>query len=169
MEGRTVEHSKVIMSQVMMPYQANPTGDVHGGDVFKMMDTAAGVAALRHSHANVVTARVEGVNFYSRIRVGNFVIVTAYLAFVSRSTMEVRVEVVTEDIKREKKWHALTASFVMVALDDQGKPTEVPPLLLSSDEERELWEKGQRRYQVCKGELVDKAGEYNICREEPLF
>jgi acyl-CoA hydrolase len=153
----------------MMPHQANPTGNVHGGEVIKLMDTAAGVAALRHSHASVVTARVEGINFYHPIKVGNFVIVTAYLTFVSRSTMEVRVDVVTEDIKREKKWHALTAYFIMVALDDQGKPTEVPPLILSSRKERELWEKGQRRYQTCKGELMEGEGEYKVCREEPLF
>lgn len=169
MEGRTVEHSKVTMSQVMMPHQANPAGNIHGGEIMKLMDTAAGVTALRHSHANVVLARVEGINFYRPIKVGNFVIIAAYLTFVSRSTMEVRVEVVTEDIRREKKWHALTAYFIMVALDNEGKPTEAPPLILSSKKEQELWEKGQKRYQACKGELEDEDGGLKICREEPVF
>jgi len=169
MEGRTVKHSAVIMSQVMMPHQANPLGNVHGGEIVKLMDTAAGVAALRHSHANVVTARVEGINFYHPVKMGNFVTVSAYLTFVSRSTMEVRVEVVTEDIKREKEWHALTAYFIVVALDEQGKPTEVPPLILSSKEERELWEKGERRYQICKGEMMEGEEGYRVCREEPSF
>jgi acyl-CoA hydrolase len=132
----------------------------------KLMDTAAGVTALRHSHANVVTARVEGINFYSPIKMGNFVTVSAYLTFVSRSTMEVRVEVVTEDIKREREWHALTAYFIVVALDEQGKPTEVPPLILSSEKERELWETGQKRYNICKGEVVAD-GEYRVCQEKP--
>jgi acyl-CoA hydrolase len=132
----------------------------------KLMDTAAGVAALRHSHANVVTARVEGINFYNPIKMGNFVTVSAYLTFVSRSTMEVRVDVVTEDIKREREWHALTASFIVVALDEQGKPTEVPALILSSEKEKELWEIGQKRYSICKGEVMADE-EYRVCREKP--
>jgi len=170
MESRTVEHSAVTMSQVMMPQQANPVGNVHGGEVFKLMDTAAGVAALRHSHANVVTARVDGINFYSPVKVGNFLVVNAYLTFVSHSSMEVRVDVTTEDIKRERKWHALTAYFVMVALDDSGKPTEVPPLTLSSPKEKEMWEKAEKRYHTCKGDLIEEeAGEYHVCREPLLF
>jgi len=169
MEGRTVKHSTLTMSQVMLPHLANPAGNVHGGETMKLMDNAAGVVAMRHSHANVVLARVEGINFYQPIKVGNFVVVNAYLTFVSRSTMEVRVEVTTEDIRREKQWHALTAYFIMVALDDQGKPIEVPPLILSSKKERELWENGQKRYQTCKGDLMEEDGEYKVCRELPLF
>ncbi|MBI2957462.1 MAG: acyl-CoA thioesterase [Chloroflexi bacterium] len=168
MEGRTVEHSAVTMSQVMMPDQANPYGNVHGGETMKLMDTAAGVAAVRHSHANVVTARVDGVNFYSPIRVGNFVTASARLTFVSRSSMEVRVEVAAEDMRREEKKHALTAYFVMVALDDQGRPAEIPPLLLSSDREKELFEQGRQRYQSCRGE-IESGGSFKVCREEPAF
>ena len=167
MEGRTVEHSAVTMSAVMMPHQANPYGNVHGGETMKLMDTAAGVAALRHSHANVVTARGGGVNFYSPIKVGNFVVIDARLTFVSRSTMEVRVEVFAEEVRQEPKHHALTAYFVMVALDDEGKPTEVPPLILSSSKEKELWEQGKLRYQACKGEISDGEDTFKICREGP--
>jgi len=167
MEGRPVEHSAVTMSQVMMPEHANPYGNVHGGEIMKLMDTAAGVAALRHAHANVVTARVEGVNFYSPIRVGDFVIVSARLTFVSRSSMEVRVEVVAEDIRKETRRHALTAYFVMVALDDRGKSTEVPPLITSSDKEKELFEQGRVRYESCKAELEDESGSLHLCRERP--
>lgn len=156
------------MSQVMMPEHANPYGIVHGGETMKLMDTAAGVAALRHCHANVVTARVDGINFYSPIRVGNYVIVDARLTFVSRSSMEVRVEVFAEEIRLETRRHALTAYFVMVALDDLGKPAEVPPLLLTSDKEKELWEQGRKRYQACRGEVED-GDSLKLCREEPRF
>lgn len=169
MEGRTVEHSAIMLAEVMMPGHANPSGNVHGGETMKLMDTAAGVAAVRHSHANVVTARVEGVNFFSPIRVGNLVEVEARLTFVSRSTMEVRVSVVAEDMKREVKRHALTAYFVMVALDDQGKPAEVPPLILVSDKEREMFDQGRQRYQTCKGDMEDGSGSLNVCREEAAF
>ena len=167
-EGRTVKHSALTMSMVILPHQAARLGYAHGGEIMKLMDTAAGVVAVRHAHTTAVTARVEGINFYTPIKVGNLVTVNAFLTFVGRSTMEVRVEVITEDIIREKKWHALTAYFMMVALDDQGKPTKVPPLIISSEKEKELWERGQRRYQICKGELMAGDDDYKVCREEQV-
>jgi uncharacterized protein (TIGR00369 family) len=169
MEGRTVDHSAVSVSQLVLPEQAGRVGFAHGGEIMKLMDTTAGLVALRHCHGDVVTARVEGINFYRPVRVGNLVTVHAHLTFVGRSTMEVRVEVVTEDIFKEEKTHALTAYFIMVALDEAGRPTEVPPLVLSSDRERELWEKGRMRYQVCKGEIMSGEEAYKVCREEPMF
>jgi acyl-CoA hydrolase len=172
-EGRTVSHSAVTMSAVILPHQAGPhqpgrVGYCHGGEMMKLMDTAAGVVAVRHAHTTVVTARVEDLNFYRPIRVGNYITVNAFLTFVGHSTMEVRVEVTIEDIIKEKTWHALTAYFMMVALDEEGKPTRVPRLVISSEKERELWEKGRRRYQICKGELMAGDDDYRTCREEPL-
>ncbi|UCC61234.1 MAG: acyl-CoA thioesterase [Dehalococcoidia bacterium] len=167
MDGRTVDHSAVTMSEMILPHHAGRAGYVHGGEILKMMDTAAGVVATRHAHADVVTARIDGVNFYYPIKVGNLVIINAYLTFVGRSTMEVRVEVIRENIIKEEQIQALTAYFVMVALDKQGKPTEVPPLILSSDEERERWEKGKQRYERCKSELMAGDDDYRACREAP--
>lgn len=166
MEGRTVGHSAVTMSQLILPYQAARFGYAHGGEIMKMMDEAAGVVAVRHAHSDVVTAHVEGINFYRPIKVTNLVTVNAFLTFVGRSTMEVRVEVFSEDILKEESEQALTAYFVMVALDEKGKPTQVPPLIVSSDEERERWERGHRRYQLCRGELMAGDEDYRVCREE---
>ena len=131
-----------------------------------LMDTAAGVAALRHAHTAVVTARVDGINFYYPIKVGDLVTVNAFLTYVGRSSMEVKVEVITEDIITEKTTQALTAYFIMVALNEHGKPTNVPPLIVSSEKEKELWEKGRRRYQMCKSELMAGDDNYKVCREE---
>lgn len=150
-EGRMVTHSQVIMSQVMLPHHAGPGGkSVHGGEIMKLMDTAAGVAALRHAHTNVATARVEEVNFCHPVKVGNYAVATARLTFVSRSSMEVEVIVETEDLKTEKKWLALTAYFVVVSLNDEGTAVEVPPLILSTEEEKERWEQGRQRYETYK-------------------
>jgi len=167
-EGRTVKHSVVTMSELILPHQANPLGKAHGGEIMKLMDTAAGVVALRHAHTAVVTARVDGINFYHPIKVGDLVTVNAFLTFVGRSSMEVEVEVITEDIITEKTTHALAAHFIMVALNDQGKPAKVPPLLVSSEKEKELWEKGKRRYEMCKGELMAGDENYRTCREEKV-
>ena len=167
-EGRTVKHSAVTMSELILPHQANQLGNAHGGEIMKLMDTAAGVVALRHAHTAVVTARVDGINFYYPIKVGDLVTVNAFLTFVGRSSMEVEVEVITEDIISEKITHALTAYFIMVALNDQGKPTEVPHLIVSSEKEKELWERGRRSYEMCRRELMAGDENYRTCREEEV-
>jgi len=168
MEGRDVAHSAISMSQVVWPDMAGRAGFAHGGEIMKLMDGAAGVVAVKHSHRDSVTARVEGINFYLPIRVYDLVTVNASLTFVGRSSMEVLVEVWTENIVQETKVHALTAYFVMVAVDEMGKPTEVPPLILTSDKERALWEKGKRRYQACKGDIMSADADYKVCREESI-
>ena len=168
MEGRNVEHSAISMSQMIWPDLAGRAGFAHGGEIMKMMDTAAGVVAVRHSHRDTVTARVEGINFYLPIKVYDLVTAKASLTFVGRSSMEVLVEVWSENIVKEQKVHALTAYFIMVAVDETGKPTEVPPLILSSDKEKALWEKGKHRYLACKGDIMSGDASYKVCREESI-
>jgi acyl-CoA hydrolase len=168
MEGRDVAHSATTMSQMIWPDMAGRAGFAHGGEIMKLMDGAAGVVAVKHSHRDSVTARVEGINFYQPIRLYDLVTVNACLTFVGRSSMEVLVEVWSERIAEETKAHALTAYFIMVAVDEMGKPTEVPPLILTSDREKALWEKGKKRYQACKGEIMSADADYQVCREEKI-
>ena len=168
MEGRDVAHSAISMSQVIWPDMAGRAGFAHGGEIMEMMDSAAGVVAVRHSHRDSVTARVEGINFYLPIRVYDLVTVNACLTFVGRSSMEVLVEVWSENIVQETRVHALTAYFVMVAVDEMGKPAGVPPLILTSDKERALWEKGKKRYQACKRDIMSADDDYKVCREESI-
>lgn len=149
-EGRTVGHSAVEMAQLMLPAQANPAGFVHGGELMKMMDNAAGVVAARHAHSNVVTARVEDIVFHTPVRVGSLVIVKGRLVFTSRSSMEIRVEVETEHISQERRVPALTADFVMVAVDVTGKPTTIPQLILQTEEEENLFAAAEERYKARK-------------------
>jgi acyl-CoA hydrolase len=150
-EGRTVDHSTVVMSQVFMPQHTGPGGVfVHGGEIMKLMDTAAGLAALRHCHSQVVTLRVEGINFHYPVRVGNFVTFEAKLTFVSKSSMEIQVKVVAEDVLREKSWEALTAYFIFVAVDDKGKTKIVPPLIVSTEAEQKMFDEGESRYSTCR-------------------
>ena len=150
LEGRTVRHSTVDMAQIMLPGQANPAGYVHGGELMKMMDNAAGVAATRHCHSNVVTAMVHDIRFLKPVSVGNLVLIHGRVTFVSRSSMEVLVEVEAEDLATEKKTKALTAYFMMVALDEGGKPVKVPSLLVSTEEEEMLFQSGLQRYSIQK-------------------
>jgi uncharacterized protein (TIGR00369 family) len=160
-EGRTVGHSAVDMAQVMLPEQANPAGYVHGGELMKMMDNAAYVVACRHARTNTVTANVEEINFLRPVRVGDLVLIHAQITFVSRSSMEVRVEVETENLFTGQRVQALTAYYNMVALDAEGKPTQVPSLLLSTEEGERLFNEGLARYRSRKArkEQAGKAGE----------
>ncbi len=149
---RTVGHSSIVMAQLMLPHQANLAGYVHGGEIMKIMDNAAGVVAARHAHTNVVTVRVDNIFFLKPVRVGDVLLVHALLTFVGHSSMEIRVEVEAENIAQEKKQKALTANFIYVSLDRMGKPAEVPPLLITTEEEEKLFEEGRKRYEAHKKE-----------------
>ncbi len=151
LEGRTVNHSVTTLTQVILPVHTGPGGVfAHGGEIMKLMDTAAGLTALRHCHSQVVTLRVEGINFLHPIRVGNLVTAKSKMTFASKSTMEIQVRVTAEHVLKETEWEALTAYFIFVAVDDMGKPKEVPPLIISTEEERKFFEAGEKRYSICR-------------------
>jgi acyl-CoA hydrolase len=151
MEGKTIAHSRAVMSQIMLPSQANPAGNVHGGEIMKMMDNTAYVVAARHAHTNIVTARVDELQFHTPIFVGALVTCRAELVFVGRTSMEVAVVVEAEYLKYEEPPKtALTAYFTMVALDDNGAPCPVPPLILTTPEEEARYLQGQCRYELHK-------------------
>ncbi len=151
MKGKTIADSAVIMSSVMQPNQANPSGNVHGGEIMKLMDNAAYVVSHKHSRNNVVTARVDELTFHEPIYVGNLVTCEASLTFVGKSSMEVHVKVFVEDLFREKsKRCALTAFFTMVAINQGGVPIPVSHLELTTNEEKSLFEQGKKRYESYK-------------------
>lgn len=135
------------MGYLMQPDQANPSGNVHGGEIMKLMDNSAAIVAFKHARTNVVTARVDELEFLRPIHIGNLVTCNGQLTFVSNRSMEIHVTVLVEDLtKEEPPKVALTAFFTMVALDENGKPTAVPPLKVTNEEERRIFEEGKQRY-----------------------
>lgn len=143
--------SKVTMATLMLPQHANPAGNVHGGEIMKLMDNAAGAVALRHARSNVVTARVDEMKFLLPILIGQIVTCYGKLTFVGRSSMEVEVTVTVEDLsKDEQPRKALTAFFTLVSIDENGKPKAVACLEVLNDEERRIFEEGQMRYMAHK-------------------
>jgi len=137
--------SRVTISQVMLPSDANPQGNVHGGIIMKLVDEAGAIVAVRHSRCNVVTVAVDSMTFLSPIYVGNLVTFTASLSYVGRTSMEVEVLVEAEDPMTGEKTHTNSAYVVYVALDESGQPHEVPALLAESDEELERMARGKKR------------------------
>ncbi|HWR38905.1 MAG TPA: acyl-CoA thioesterase [Patescibacteria group bacterium] len=147
LKSKSVLQSTVTMSLMMLPEHANPSGNVHGGEIMKLMDTAAGVAALRHCRTNVVTARVDELEFHYPVKVGNLITCHARLSFVGRSSMESTVTVMVEDLFSEEPTKiALTAFFTLVSLNKEGRPQPVPALEITTPEEQELFEQGRQRY-----------------------
>lgn len=147
----SAKENRIIISEVMMPSQANVAGNVHGGEIMKMMDSAAYAAARRYARSNVVTARVDELEFHLPILIGDLVVCTAAIVFVGRSSMEVAVNVEVEDLQHEgKPQRALSAYFTMVALDRNAKPKSVPPLILDTEEVKAAFEEGRRRYEEHK-------------------
>lgn len=141
------ESISVLANQVL-PYQSNPSGNVHGGEIMKMMDAAAGVAAQKHCHTNVVTARVDELCFKKPVLVGELVTCTSQVIYAGNSSMEVFVTVESEDLQSEKgKQIALTAFFTMVSLDENGHPSKVPEIIPNDDiYSQKLYNEGKQRY-----------------------
>jgi acyl-CoA hydrolase len=141
--GKIVE---LTLAQVMMPHQANVAGNVHGGEIMKLMDIAAGSVATKYSKGPAVTARVDEIQFLLPIFVGAFVSCTARLAYVGRSSMEIIVTVEVEDLEMDTEpQQALSAFFTMVALDKVGRPKKLSPLELETEEDKRLCEMAATR------------------------
>ncbi len=133
--GKKSRDSAVVMSQVMTPPDANPAGNVHGGAIMKLIDTAAGVTAMRHSQTNVVTASVDRLGFHSPVFIGDLVWLKASVNLVGRTSMEVGVRVEAENLRTRQIRHTASAYLTLVALDDSGQPTPVPPVILETEDE----------------------------------
>lgn len=147
MNAKRPKDSEIVISSLMLPNRLNAAGKVHGGEIMKMMDEAAGISAMKHAGSNAVTARVDELMFKYPIHVGELVICHAKVIYVGRTSMEVLVRADVDNfLKGEPVKTALTALFTLVALDDNGRPREVPKLVLESDEEYRLFEEGKSRH-----------------------
>lgn len=136
--------------QIMEPIHSNSQGNVHGGELMKIMDTTAGIAALKHAKGPVVTARVDELEFHDSIHVGDIVTCVAQLCYVGKSSMQVMVQVNVHDLKDyESHATALTAFFTMVHVVN-GKPTPVQPLIPVTDHELAIYQLGEAKYKAIK-------------------
>jgi uncharacterized protein (TIGR00369 family) len=145
MEAKPVSASRVTLSLLMPPAEANMLGNVHGGYIMRLMDEAGASAAMRHSQRPVVTVAVDQVLFKEPIHVGDLVTIDAELTYVGRTSIETQIEVSAQNLLTGETTHTNTAYFVYVALDERGKPAPVAPLLVESDAERQRWEAARER------------------------
>jgi uncharacterized protein (TIGR00369 family) len=135
-QGKTVKESIVITAQVMSPQDVNLAGNIHGGAIMRLIDTAAGAAAHRHSRSNAVTASIDRLDFHYPVYPGDLVTCRASLNLVGKTSMEVGVRVETENLITGDVRHTASAYLTFVALDKAGRPLELPPLILETEEEK---------------------------------
>jgi uncharacterized protein (TIGR00369 family) len=148
---KPVRASRVTLSQLMHPEHANMLGHVHGGWIMKLVDEAGALACMRHAQKKVVTVAIDSMTFREPIRIGDLIILNAEVTYTGRTSMEAEVQVIAENPITGKQIHTNTAYLVYVALDDEGKPTPVPPLLAETeDEKRKLTDALERQERRLK-------------------
>jgi acyl-CoA hydrolase len=145
LNAKSPAESKAELIERMFPSDANPKGNVFGGEILKQIDLVAGLVAQRHCQTNAVTVSIDKVNFLKPVFVGNALIVSAHITYVHRSSMEIEIKVEAEDLEKGTRTVTGTAYVTFVALDEDGEPTPVPELLLKTDEDRRKFEEGKKR------------------------
>jgi acyl-CoA hydrolase len=135
-DGKPASASRVEMTQLVMPSDANVLGSAFGGKVMQWTDLAASMAAMRHSRMPVVTASIDQLSFLAPVRIGHMAILDAHVTAVFSTSMEVEVQVWTEDPRTGERRRCCDAFLTFVALGPEGKPARVPPLLAETEDER---------------------------------
>ena len=152
-----------VLTHFLLPEDANPAGNVHGGVIMKHIDSAAGVAAFRHARCNVVTASIDRLDFIHPVYVGNLLILKASVNLTGRTSMEVGVRAETEDLPSGDIQHVASAYLTFVALDEDGHPTQIPALIVSGDEQEKRHRMARARR---KARLAEKQREA-ACDRDP--
>ena len=149
MEAKSVSESTVDITHVMMPYDANPAGIIHGGEIMKQIDNAAGVVSVRHTRKICVTASIDRIDFHNPAHIGNLLTFKASLNMVSKSSMEVGVRVEREDLLSGEIAHIASAYLTFVALGDDFKPTRsIPELKIETDDEQRRYKEAIKRKEL---------------------
>ncbi|HBE29073.1 MAG TPA: acyl-CoA thioesterase [Ktedonobacter sp.] len=145
-QGRSIAYSRSTTRRLMELIDANAHGNVHGGVIMRMVDEAAAIVAIKHSqNPTVVTARVERFDFLSPAFIGDVVSVHCEMRYVGRTSMEVGVKVMSEDVITEEVRNIANSYLIYVALDANRKPTPVPPLVPADNEEKAIIERASVR------------------------
>ena len=139
------EQSKVTMARVMGVMDANNYGDVHGGVIMRAVDEAGAVAAVRHSGGPAVTAFMDQMAFLEPVKLGDLLTTQAQVNWSGRTSMEVGVRVTVQRMGVEGEIHVSSAHLVFVAIDEDGKPRPVPPVLPQTDRDRLRFQEAQIR------------------------
>jgi len=146
---KKVSESRTVMTELIMPNDTNPMGNLMGGYLMRWMDIVCAICAGKHCEAHVVTAAVDHISFQNPIHLGDVITLEANVTRAFTSSVEVFVEVYANDMKGQQARRCNHAYFTFVALDDKRKnPIPVPPVLPLSNEEQNLYDSAARRREL---------------------
>lgn len=145
MPGRHPRESEAVLTELMMPHHANLMGNVFGGHILALVDRVAAVAAIRHSRKPCVTVSVDKVDFREPIHVGELVTAYARVNFAGRTSMEVGVKIITENVISGERRHTNSCYVTYVALNEMGEPAEVPSIEPETPDEKRRYERAAQR------------------------
>lgn len=143
-----MQEKTLHMTVLMTPDLANFAGNVHGGSLLKLLDQVAYACAARYARSYVVTKSLDQVVFREPVRVGELVTFMANVNFTGRTSMEVGVKALAEALQSQSRRHVLSCYFTMVAMGEDGRPREVPPLAVETDIDRRLYEAAKMRKEM---------------------
>ncbi|MCZ8515903.1 acyl-CoA thioesterase [Paenibacillus filicis] len=158
MEPKPVSASRSIMTDIIFPSDTNYHGTLFGGVVMKYVDKIATIASMRHSRKGVVTASSDSLDFLAPVKVGEALLLEAFVSWTHRSSMEVYVKVESENLSTGERKTTATSFLTFVALDEDGKPTPVPPVFPETPEERALFDTAEERYEARKKRKAHRNG-----------
>lgn len=148
-EGKLVAYSKTIMTEMIMPNDTNPMGNLMGGYLMRWMDIACAVCAARHCESQVATASVDHISFHEPIKLGDVITLNAQVTRAFNTSVEIYVEVSASDITGANPRQSNHAYFTFVAIDSAtGKPVKVPPVIPITNEEKKQFEVASRRREL---------------------
>ncbi len=155
---KEVKDSYTVMTHTVLPRDANSHGQLYGGKLVDWIDQIGAIVAVRHSNSKVVTASIDSLHFLVPIKIGDIVTLHAWINYVGRTSMEVEVHVEVENPAENRYAHACTAYLTYVAVDENGKPREVPRLKLRTEEEKRRFREAENRRRArlkIKKQLID--------------
>lgn len=167
MEAKSVSQSRTVKAMLVLPPYSNALGTMFGGAVMNYIDDIASISAFRHARQQVVTASTDSVDFLWPINVGQMICLESFVTWTHKTSMEVYVNVVSEDLKTGKRRICASSFLTFVAIDEQGHTLEVPPIVPDTDFEKELHRTAPARFErrmERRNESKQLAGKFPIRR-----
>lgn len=156
MEAKPTSISRSIMTEVIFPLDTNYHGTVFGGKIMEYIDKIATIASMRHCRRGVVTASSDSLDFLSPVHLGEAIELEAFVSWTHRSSMEVYVRVVAENMFTGDRRTTATSFITFVALDDEGRPTPVPAVIPETEREMRLYESAPVRYEARRKRKAER-------------
>lgn len=150
MKFKTTQDSRTIQASLVQPSDTNYHGTIFGGTMMAYVDEVAAIAAMRHSRRPVVTASIDSIDFLAPVKMGHSICLEAFVSSTGRTSMEVFVKVISENLQTGVRILTATSFLTFVALDEAGNPTEVPSIVPETDEEKRLLASAEERKKMRK-------------------